>query len=334
VGDLGVGLDRVRAGIAGYEQAHQDLLLWLHGYAAQVLRTRQRLVQELGYDWSVIIKLWDGKYPGDVPAVLASITRMKARADRVKGTEFIATQVTRRIWAACDRARDYGDIVHISGGTGRGKTLTLREWQSCNNHGRAIYLDLPVPCRQRTVVDLLAAALGNRGKTWRKGHEAQAAVEAGLSKENVLILDEAGRLLPGGRGKDFSAAEYLRRLHDVIGCGLVLSSTNLFRGEMQRGAYHAYLEQLLGRIEEPVNIPPAVSLCEGREICQSFEPRAAGELIKAVVAFANSGQGGLRTAIRLLRQARALADLNQTHLTMEHWKAAVDLRLGEQAWED
>ena len=333
-GDLAVGLDRVRTGVALLPPDQQELLIWLHGYAAQVLRTRQRLCTELGYDWSVIIRLWDGKYPGDVNAVLEAVTRLKQKADRARGSEFISTQVTRRIMAACDRARDVGDMVHICAKSRRGKTVTLKEWQALNNHGLSIYVDLPVPCSRRTLVDELARVLGRGSRAWRKGHQTQAAVEASLDRRNVLILDEAGRLLPSGSSTTFSAAEYVRRLHDTIGCGIVLSTTNLFRTEMERGSHQTYLEQLLGRIEEPVYVPNEVTLSECREIAQHFNPKAGGDLIKAMRAFANSGRGGLGTAIRLLRQAAAgAADVGEA-VTLDHWDAAVELRTGDQAWED
>lgn len=334
VGDLAVGLDRVRQGVGKYPPETSELLIWLHGYACQVLRTRQRLTGALGYDWSVVIRVWDGKYEGNIPAFLESVARLKRQADRTRGSEFIDTQVTRRIMAACDRARDYGDVVLITGPTGRGKTLTLKEWQALNNHGRALYLDLPVPATRRTLTDELSTLLGYRNRRWRKAHQSQSAIEDSLDSSNILIIDEATRLLPSGRSGNFSAAEFLRRLHDVLGCGLVLSATNLFKAEMEAGVHQRYFEQLFGRIEELVDIPKEVSLSEVREICQRFEPKATGELITSVRHYANAGRGGLRTCVRLLRQARGLSDDDRQPLSKDYWAAAVELREKNHAWDD
>ena len=69
----------------------------------------------------------------------------------------------------------------------------------------------------------------------------------------------------------------------------------------------AYLEQLLGRIADPLEIPGNVFAAEARDICRAFAGAAPGEeLVKLAQRIANE-PGKLGVLYELLRQASVVA---------------------------
>jgi chromosomal replication initiation ATPase DnaA len=251
------------------------------------------------------------------------VAELRERVSRQQVERFAVTEVTDAIWRACDLAMAEGRIVAIVGPTGSGKTATLRQWQQANNHGRAVYLDVPVPCGLRRLADALALSLGFTPKMSKKGHELYDLLTTSVSSRNVIILDEIGRMLPNGRGHDVSALEFVRRLHDANGCGLVLSLTYTSHQEIANGAMSGYLEQLLGRFADVVQIPEWPMSEEVEAIVRQYVPEPTPELLAEVGQFAASGRGRLRSMCEVLRRVEAAAKRSSQPVSVPLWRAAV-----------
>lgn len=321
----------ILAGIAGYTAEQQDLLLWLHGYCVDVLRgSRSALVEWLKVDWTTVTRIWRGSYGADIAQFCARLEHLRTQAEMTGSTRFVETVVTRRIFATCDIARAQNAMVMVVGRSGRSKTHAAREWQRRNNHGSSIFAECQVSGGLRGLLESVAKAAGVG--TNHPNSSLMGILERSFDYRNTIIVDEVARLLPA-RSNTISPLEFLRRLHDVCGCGVVLISTDIFPREMRGGKLLEWFEQLDGRIAITLRIPDQVSRTEAGEICAAFTPEPQPDLIQEARRIANS-QGHVRVLFTLLRQAALLADRKGETLGAVHLRTAADFRESLNRWEE
>ncbi len=319
---MGLTPDELRKGLAEMPEDIREKLHWLYGYGC-TLGEMRLLATQMGFEPETIKRVWRGSQAHATAKFLERLDELRKRVSRQQVEKFAVTEVTDAIWRACDLAMAEGGVVAIVGPTGSGKTATLRQWQAANNHGRAVYLDVPAPCGQRRLADALAMALGFNSQMSKKGHEIYDLLNKSVTSRNVLILDEIGRMLPNGRGHDVSALEFVRRLHDANGCGLVMSMTATSHRDIACGAMSGYLEQLLGRFADVVVIPEYPMAEEVEAIVRQYVPEPTPELLTAVGQFAASGAGRLRSMCAALRRVAAAAARSSQPVTVTLWLAAV-----------
>jgi DNA transposition AAA+ family ATPase len=184
----------------------------------------------------------------------------------------------------------------------------------------------------RAILEAIAKAAGvGHG---RNSSALMDVLERSFDYRHTLIFDEVARLLPG-RSANLAALEFIRRLHDVSGCGIVLVSTEVFGREMRSGRLSDWFEQLLGRIEVPLQIPFKVSRQEVAEICDSFcgDREPSPDLVKLGREIAN-GPGRIRLLFTLLRHAAMLARKKKEALNAAHLQAAKDFRENVNRWPE
>lgn len=321
----------IMAGIAGYTPEQQTLLLWLHGYCIDVLHgSRTALVEWLKVDWTTVTRIWRGTYGADIVQFCARLAHLRTQAELTGSTRFVETCVTRRIFATCDIARAQNAMVMIVGRSGRSKTHAVREWQRRNNHGASIYAECQVAGGLRGMLDTVARAAGV-GLNHPNGR-LMDILERSFDYRNTLLIDEVARLLPA-RSNSISPLEFLRRLHDVCGCGVVLISTDIFPREMRGGRLVEWFEQLAGRIAITLHIPDQVSRTEAAEICSAFAPEPQPDLVQEARRIANA-QGHVRVLFGMLRNAALLADRKGEPLGAAHLLAAENFRGSINRWEE
>ena len=318
------------AGIAAYTAEQQGLLLWLHGYCIDVLRgSRTALVEWLRVDWTTVTRILAGKYGADIAQFCARVTQLRRRAEITGSTQFVETVVTRRVWSTCNIAREQNAMVMIVGSSGRSKTHAVREWQRRNNHGASIYCECQVAGGLRGLLETVARAAGVGVN--HPNNRLMDLLERSFDYRHTLIFDEVARLLPA-RSNSISPIEYIRRLHDVCGCGGVLVSTDIFPREMRGGRLVEWFEQLDGRILTTLRIPDKVGREEAGEICAAFAPDPSAELIQEARRIAN-GAGHVRVLFTLLRQAAMLAQAKGEPLTVAHLRGTADFRESLNRWD-
>jgi len=330
---LNLSRTEILAGIGGYSKEEQDDLLWLHGYALDVLHgSRSALIEYVGVDYTTITRILAGKYEAAIDKFIERIRHLRQKAKLQADTGFVETLTVGKIWAVLDMARNLNAIVHISGPSGRSKTHAVREWKARNNHGRTLYIDCPVSGGLRGILEAIAKSAGvGIGKN---NNDLMNLLERSFDYRHTLIYDEVARLLPT-KSSNIAALEFIRRLHDVCGCGIVLVSTEVFTREMRAGKLSDWFEQLLGRIEVPLQIPLKVCRQEIAEICGSFsgDKDPAPELLKLARDIAN-GPGRVRLLFTLLRHAALLARRKKEALGAGHLAAARDLRENVNRWPE
>lgn len=327
---INIGRSELLSGISGYTAEQQDLLMWMHGYCIDVMRgSRSALVEWLKVDWTTVTRILRGVYGADIAQFCARVTQLRRKAEIVGTTTFVETVVTRKIWNTCSIAREQNAIVMVVGRSGRSKTHAVREWQRRNNHGASIYCECQVAGGLRGLLETIARAAGVGVN--HPNNRLMDLLERSFDYRHTLIFDEVARLLPA-RSNSISPIEYIRRLHDVCGCGVVLVSTDIFPREMRGGRLVEWFEQLDGRIAATLKIPEKVGRDEAGQICAAFCADPSAELIQEARRIGNS-QGHVRVLFGLLSQAAMLAKAKSEPLSVTHLRDTADFRESLNRWD-
>jgi len=315
-------------------EQEKERLQWIWGYFCNILnKSKDAVEKELGVPWEDICGYFTGfygqpKYKRDdvIEAIDALIRRVR------KQRPLVRTIVAERIIQALDYCRDYAAMVYIAGPTGRGKTYTSEYWAEQNNHGRSKFLRVPSDCTRRTLVLLLARAIGVsvRGST----ADIELNIHKALGPRNVLIIDEAGHLLSKS-GRPGGAIELLRDLHDITKCGVALIFTDVYLQEIKRGKNADYFEQFLGCLEFPVEIPKVPRRDEVRQVLSSFFGDTLDEeLVSFAYAQATGRDGKLRTLFKDLYRAEEFAREKGRPVTKADLQLFVKWRKSGGAWPE
>lgn len=330
---INIALNMLKKGISVYEEREQESLEWLWAYAFDELRSsKNALRRAMGEDWKTIYHAFTGKLD-NITSFCKKIEDLKKRM--INSIHLVETVITNRVQEALDYSRDSQAMVTITGPTGRGKTLTSRYWARNNNHGRSKYVRVPSGCSRLTLVQELCRCCGI-SVNGKKTSLLEARLRSSFGPRNVLIVDEAGHLMPR-TGKGTNAIEFLRDLHDMCGCGVVLIFTDVYLSDMRNGSLADYFEQFVGRIKFEVKIPPNVLEAEIEAVMQAFHPdgEVPARLLKFAHSIAQSRDGKLRTLFEDLGRAREWAKSQQRiNIKYEDLKAAVDWRKTGGVWPD
>lgn len=324
-------------GTRDYAEADRDDLQWLLSWASKELAgSRSRLCEKLATDWSTLFRICTGTYPASITSIMSRVRALKRQALEGGSTSFVSTTVTRKIHETLDYAlagdADGGKIVMISAPSRRGKTASIAEWCRNNNHGRSVYIDTPESGGMRALISEVAKACRiHRG---RGTADMRDRVISSFNRRRILVVDEAARLIPhSGRAKVVEL-DFIRRLHDVQRCAIAFSVTPVFSHLLESGELRAFLEQLVGRISDPLVIPEKVFRSECTDICRHFAggPPSA-ELVDLAQRIANE-PGKLGVLFELLRQAEILSRKRSVQLDVSHLSAAYARRKQRTTWTE
>jgi DNA transposition AAA+ family ATPase len=160
-------------------------------------------------------------------------------------TEFCHTPLAKRVYQACDLARESRTPVFLFGASHIGKTWALRHYTIDNNHGRTVMIRVPAKDGLGGLVKAMAAGLGISTKA-----NTPAMIERikkALAPNHLLIFDELHQLQYTYRKESFFACiEVIREIYDHVECGMVFCTTNVFRGRFE-SARKEELEQVFKR---------------------------------------------------------------------------------------
>lgn len=181
--------------------------------------------------------------------------------------DYVETSVHRAIVAACYRARRYGGFGVVAAFVGTGKTTALKR---IAEHQEGVYLIEGLPAMTHSVLlDELVSQVGCPVKTARgttggtKAEKLRAIIGALKGKHALILLDEAETC-------SASTLEYLRRVRDLAGAGVVLCGTERLMPMIRdpRGRY--------GQISSRINYwPPVIKRCNNddiRELTRAYLP--------------------------------------------------------------
>lgn len=261
-----ISLDDLRKNISNSSAEAQDLLVWCFLWCIDdehPLR-RQEFARRAGMDDTTIWRIIRGKYvdeKGERIAIsdkivkgLAAFKELEMERTQSKCTSFVLTPTAKRIFTACDLARESQTPVFVVGPSHVGKTWALREYTQENNHGHTVYVRLQAASGLGGMVKVIAKALGISDKA--NTSDLVERIKRALKPNMLLILDEVHELIYTYRKESFFAClEVLREFYDAAGCGMVLCGTKLLFKRVQDN--RGELEQLLRRGVHKVILPDA-----------------------------------------------------------------------------
>jgi DNA transposition AAA+ family ATPase len=202
--------------------------------------------RRVGYDSTSVDQMFRGRYkptkpgaPGqDVPvkfirAVQAFTT---IEGDRALGgrTGFVETPTAKRVWKACDLARESQTPVFLIGPSHCGKTWALEQYARDNNHGSTVYCRMEAAGGLGGMVRAIAQALRISPK--QNAANLKKAIRNAITPDMLVILDEMHLLHYTYREQSFFACvEVIREFYDRAKNGWVLCGTDLMADKMESG---------------------------------------------------------------------------------------------------
>ncbi|MBC8094354.1 MAG: AAA family ATPase [Akkermansiaceae bacterium] len=306
------------------DQETQNELLWFHQHALDQKLTLKDCGAALGYDGSTVFRVLKGTYEGswkNVVEAIRSYRKLVLNRATIQKNEFSENGLTRLIYAGLDYALANNSITLITGESRQGKSITVRNWQQANNHGRSVLITAPAFGGTKGLLRDICETCG-QGKN-KSTPDAHAAILRAFNGNRILIVDEAHRLLPGDRRSNPVNLEILRDIHDRTGCALALIATARFDAELRKGEY--MFEQLIGRIGMPIRLPRKIKKTDISPIVSQYVSRPSDALLDICNDIANK-PGRLGIMVETLKVASRIAKKKSAKLDESHIFSAIKLR--------
>ncbi len=176
------------------------------------------MARATGLSATTVSQVLSGKYPSDPSGQLRKMmevmntTNERAESGTAPYVEGSVYAIARTV---CQRARKYGKFGILSGNVGVGKTAALLEYARRTPHTIVIEAnpDMTPGVLMRELLEQLQA-----GVPKSLDEKMSSLVSTLRGTTNVLVIDEADTVQP-------RCLEYLRRISDKAGVGVVLAGT-------------------------------------------------------------------------------------------------------------
>lgn len=228
-----------------------DCFLW----CIQNNVTKAEFARGIGSSDNTLYKIITGKYTNphsgerlEISAKMAEDMRRWLDNEKAKAateSAFLLTPTAKRVFQACDLAKESRTPVFLTGPSHIGKTTALLEWAKRNNHGRTIYVRMEAAGGLGRVMQVICERVGQSPKCSRD--KMRNGLYNALSSDMTLLIDEFHLLLHTYRiGSFIECAEFIRDIYDKVQCGIVLSMTDFGREKVIRDR-KVELEQIIRR---------------------------------------------------------------------------------------
>lgn len=316
--------DLVNMATKDLDDRKRGLIRWMHGHCKDKDLSLDEAGKAIRYDASTIYRVFTGKYEGSLDNVCDEIERFKELAEKRsvgKRQVFVETSLSRRIWRICDAALVYQRIVMIYGESQIGKTENLLRYKDDHNHGLTIYVRMPSGGAMTHFLEALATAL--RISSQQKEKELRRRILAAFDDRMLLIVDEVHQCLVT-RGSNVRTIEFIREIHDLTRCGVVLVGTNVFRDEIQYGRLAGVLKQCRRRRLASLQLPAIPPRDDLDQFAKSFGlPPASGKHLDLQTTVLKEEALGMW--LILLRMAKEVAVKRACRLT---WSLVEESHVG------
>jgi DNA transposition AAA+ family ATPase len=207
----------------------EKIIRWLNNQAASGDKKTQRMLGRAGgVNQSTVQAVLKGTYVSSPTKWLkeldAATQRLDARDATHQGSiSFVETSVYRTVMAACKRAHLYHNFSVVSAYVGTGKTTALKEYAN-QHHKTAILVeatpDMNAAVMLNELVSLTQAVVhkAHRYSIGTKAERMAGVIRTLSGSDKLLIIDEAETV-------QASTLEYVRRISDKAGIGVVLAGT-------------------------------------------------------------------------------------------------------------
>jgi len=281
--------------------------------------SQAQIAREVGISGATVSGFLNGTYAGDSKAIEKKLnqwlTIRKRHSSRLNGLdsppEWVDTPTSGKIFPALEYAHMAGDITVIYGGSGVGKTESLKHY--AGEHPSVwIATMTPAHAGVSPALEEIAFSLDMRDPPGRSARLMREIIRRLKDTKGLLIIDEAQHLFP-------AALEAIRAIHDAVCMGLVLCGNESVYSRLSGGKRSAVFAQLYSRIGKRLRITGTLK----------------NDVVKMATAFGIIGKkehrtlwnigkkpGGLRGVIKTLKLAHVLALGNGTEVDVSMIRAA------------
>ena len=179
--------------------------------------TQTQVAKALGKSNAVISQYLKGIYKGVTKDIDEAVERLIRRekdkvVERNFNSEFVPTYAAERCLDVVHIAHVEGEISVVYGAAGLGKTKALKQYVSQNPE--TIFIEVEPSCSPKVLLKNLCHQLGLNEVG--ANNELFTRITEKLGEGRLIIVDEAELL-------STKSLEYIRRIHDLTGCGVVLA---------------------------------------------------------------------------------------------------------------
>jgi hypothetical protein len=281
--------------------------------------SQAQIAREVGISGAALSGFLKGTYAGDSKAIDKKLhqwmTTRTRQASCLNGRdnphEWVNTDTSNKILPALEYAHMAGDITVVYGGSGVGKTESLKHY--AGEHPNVwIATMTPAHAGVSPSLEEIAFALDMRDVPGRSARLMREIIRRLRDTRGLLIIDEAQHLLP-------AALEAIRSIHDAAGMGLVLCGNESVYSRLSGGKRSAVFAQLYSRVGKRLRITgilknDVVKVATAFEIFGKKEQRTLWDIGKK--------PGGLRGVVKTLRLAYVFALGNGTKVDDSMIRAA------------
>lgn len=243
----------LRDNTAHLDSAAQTCLLECVHWCLQNDISRQEFSSQAGIDSTTVYKLCKGTYVNPKgeqlqvsPDMLTKLDRWLSdqRITQALSKDFVMTPTAKAVQRGCALAMESRTPVFLFGPSQIGKTTALEHYAR-SRQSTVIYLRMSIVGSHAAIIQDLARAMHLRAAGVR--NDIFKAALRTMTRDMLVIIDEAHELLHNqGRKSFFKSIEIIREIYDRVGCGMVLSFTDVMWDRVVQSK-HEDLQQLYRR---------------------------------------------------------------------------------------
>lgn len=300
------------------------MIRWLHGYAHENNMSLTEVGDIIRYDASTVHRVFTGKYVGNLANVcneIASARKLIEERATSRKVDFVETVLVRKIWGICDAALKYNRIGFVFGDSQIGKTTALEKYAVDHNHGQTVFVRMPTGGNMAYFMAAMARVL--RLPAQLNEIAASRRIIESFDDRMLLIVDEAHQCLFTRSDRASRVIEFIREIHDISHCGVVISATNIFKKEMESGRLSGILQQVGRRRFGNLPLPSRPSQEDLAQFSAFYGlPPASGKAL--ALQTKTIADDALGFWLCLLRMAAEIAHKRKQKMTWDHVIAAVE----------
>ena len=240
------------------------------------------------YSGATMSRLFSGQYDGNLEKVVAQVEahlQLEAEREKMRNDRFIENSIWKKVEYLCTLAQKRNAPVRLVGPSQIGKTFCLMEFKR-RSKLQVCYVRVPAAPTFKLFADELCEAVGVP-KSLRI-EEARPRVRKAISNNTLVIVDELHELvMSAGKSTAMKCMEWLRELHDVSKCGLVMCGTSSMEDDLindpkMRG-WLVQMDQRCIRIQKLPNRIPDADIDMAAEVYGIKGPKACCENLLATI---------------------------------------------------
>jgi DNA transposition AAA+ family ATPase len=237
--------------------------------------SKQWLSTTTGLPNGTIASVLSGKYNANptmqLNAMIDAIQRHGERVEKgIDGDVFAETSIYKLAVTVCNRARTYRNFGVLSGYVGTGKTTALKRY-AADNSG-VILVEADPDMTSTNLLDDIIEQIGIANPGQSINAKFRAITKAMKGTDRLIIVDEAEKTKT-------AALEYLRRIRDKAGIGIVLAGTERLHAIIARE--HGVFDQIRSRAPFVPPIQRSITKEDATQLIRNALPQADDDSAKA-----------------------------------------------------